>query len=340
MQSHAFDSGRIEYVGEQFVIYDISDLIPRHANFPYGTEVEKPNGKRAIPASWHYKHVPDRKVDTLYCHQTAGAVTYSGFAAVMNTFAFMQREPGYTTAGKWTGRGRGWPAGCYTFYVPYRPWGHEEKVVIFRCWDDDWVTWHSSHNAHAIAIVFQGYFRHRSMRRFHPRKGCLDGKPSFDQRDALDSFIREYAIGLMGLAPQNIKGHCDSPKPKVACPGDDTEKIYRPYNQGIIAVDTIEVELPSLVRPLLPEMPGMLELNTWRERQAALVMLGHNIGKYGRKKNGVDGDPGYLTRAAIETEEENLGLTVDGRWDDTIDYHIRIQLLARHKTQADVDSFI
>jgi hypothetical protein len=346
MQKHVFDPARIEFTGRDFLIYNVSDLMPRHANFPHGTEVTKPNGKRAIPASWRYKSVPNRKIDILYSHQTAGAVTTDGFAALINTYNFMQAEPAYTADGKWTGRGRGWPSGCYTYYIPYKPLIDETRAVIFRCWDHDWVTWHSSHNANSIAIVCQGYFRHRTMRRFRARKGCEGGRPSILQSKALQGFYIEYAIAKLGIDPKNIKGHCDSPRPKPACPGDYIEGLYRPINQGLAVARGVStspqlLELPDVFTPSLPDgIEGMLELDLWEERQAALVLMGHDIGTFGPLKNGVDGDPGYMTRMAIEAEEESLGLQVDGRWDDVFDYHLRMQLLARHKTQDDLNALI
>ena len=335
--SFTIDPKRIVFTGTQFVLYDVSDMMPRHKNFPHGTDVVKPNGKRAIPKHWRFKKVPGRKVEILYCHQTAGAVTTEGFEALINTYKFMSRDPGYTDEGKWTGRGRGWPSGSYTYYIPFNPIIYQGRVVIFKCWDHDWVTWHSSHNAHSEAIVCQGYFKHRSMKRFRPKKGCPDGKPSELQQKALKSFILEYAMGEMGLAKENIKGHCDSPVPKAACPGDFIEGIYRPINEGLAAP---QVELPDYDFPMFPPIPGLLELDTWKERQAALVLLGHNLGNYGPKGNGVDGDAGSLTRGAIETEEANLGLKVDGYWDDTFDYHVKVQLLARLKMQEDIDGLI
>ena len=337
MSQFQIDPARIFFEGKKFILYDVGDVLPRHKNFPHGTDVVKPNGKRAIPKHWRFKKVPGRKVDTVYCHQTAGAVTTEGFEALVNTYSFMRRDPAYTDAGKWTGRGRGWPSGSYTYYLPFHPIVYKGKVVIFKCWDREWVTWHSSDNAHSEAIVCQGYFKHRSMRRFRPKKGCPLGRPSELQETALRGFLREYAMGEMGLAKENIKGHCDSPVPKTACPGDFIEGIYRPINQGVVVP---QVELPDVDPPMFPSLPGLLELDTWEERQAALLLLGHWLGDYGRQENGVDGDAGYLTRGAIETQEMNLGLKVDGFWDDTIDYHIKVQLLARHKTQADIDGLI
>ena len=86
--------------------------------------------------------------------------------------------------------------------------------------------------------------------------------------------------------------------------------------------------MPSLrgIDQTVPLYSNLLLLDSWEERQAALVLLGHNIGSSGPKGNGVDGDPGYRTRAAIEALEEEFGFPVDGYWDDTFDYHVKVQL--------------
>ena len=57
------------------------------------------------------------------------------------------------------------------------------------------------------------------MRRFRERQGCPGGRPSDDQQLSLVGFITEYALGELGIAPENIKGHCDSKRPKPTCPG-------------------------------------------------------------------------------------------------------------------------
>ncbi|MCK4306525.1 MAG: N-acetylmuramoyl-L-alanine amidase [Candidatus Eisenbacteria sp.] len=332
MSQFRVDSARIVFEGSDFVLYDVADLLPRHKNFPHGTEVRKPDGSRAIPAHWKYREIQGRKIDILYSHQTAGAVTTDGFSALTNTYNFMSSDPSYTAAGKWTGRGRGWPSGSYTYYIPYNPIMWKGKVVIFKCWDHDWITWHSGHNNNSIAIVCQGYFLSRHMRTFEPRRGCPSGKPSDSQQLALAGFYMEFAVDHLGIKPKNICGHCDSPRPKPACPGDLIERLYRAVQQS-----KGKPVMPDPMFLMFPPLPGLLPLDHWADRQAALVLLGHDLGPYGPQKNGVDGDPGYLTRMAIETQEENLGLVVDGYWDDVFNYHMKVQLLARTRTQHDLD---
>jgi hypothetical protein len=149
---------------------------------------------------------------------------------------------------------------------------------------------------------------------------------------ALDAFVREYAIGKLGIDPSNIRGHADSPHPKPACPGDAIETFYRGIQQ-----DTVMPELEGAYPPALPVLPGMLLLSSWKERQAALVCLGHFIGETGKQNNGVDGDPGNLTRMGIEAMEDELGLKIDGYWDDVFDYHVKLQLLVRGIDQSHIN---
>ena len=321
MAGFTFDPNRVRFEGKEFIIYDVHDLLPRHKNFPHGTDVVKPNGKRAIPKIWTFREIKDREVDTLYVHQTAGAVTYHGFEAVINTYSFMARDPAYTEEGKWTGRGRGWPSGCYTWYIPYHPIIVDGKVIIFQCWNKDWITWHSSDNYNSVAIVCQGYFRSRHMGKFRPKRGCLDGKPSSNQLFAIEGFIAEYAMGKMGIVRENIKGHCHSKKPKAKCPGDDLEAVVIQVQND---ADGVEFTQPG---DMFDGVKTKIQLDGWKMRQAALVTLGHDLGPYGPWGNGVDGDPGYMTRMAIETQEELFAYDEpDGYWDDEFDSLVR-QLL-------------
>jgi hypothetical protein len=323
-----FEPERVVFEGNNFIVYDVSDMIKRHKNFPHGSnDVTKPNGRIAVRSAYH--KMTDRDIRILYLHQTAGSVKISGFEGLLNTAAFTIRPPAWNDAGKWTGTGRGYPGEPYTYYLAYRPDKHEGKVMIFKVWDHDWVTWHSSDNHNSIALACQGYFQSRHIRRFRARPGCPNGRPSDDQMIALDGFVHEYAIGKLGIDPDSIRGHADSPRPKPACPGDHIENFYQGVYQDT-AIPIIEDSDP----PMLPPLLNMLELDSWKERQAALVCMDVFIGEGGAQNNGVDGDPGDLTRMGIESMEEELGLPIDGYWDDVFDYHLKIQLLARgvHQT--------
>ena len=328
---------RTIYEGYDFLVADIECLLPRHKNFPKGSwDVEKPWSRD--PAVWgSYYKVSDREVDTLYIHQTAGSVSVGGFEAVRRTAQFSRTPPGWLEKdGRWlwNGLGRGWPGIGYTYYLPYRPHVHRGKPVIYRCWCHDWVTWHSGDNARSIAIACQGYFKSRHIRRFKPRKGCTGGEPSRAQMDALRGFVFEYVIDHLRIDPERVLGHCESPKAKKACPGDTLEEFARAVSRG-----SATPELPG-AGPAVSLYANHLRLPSWKERQAALVALGHFIGTTGKKGNGVDGDPGDRTRMAIEMVEESIGLRVDGYWDDTLDYHIKTQLSLDGIGQDEIDELI
>lgn len=322
----------VVFEGSNFVIVDIQDALPKHRNFPRGSyDIINPKTGRAAVVG-HYVEVENRQIDTLYCHQTAGSVSQSGIEAVIATTNFVINDPAWTLVGniwRWTGFGRGWPGCPYTFFLAFKNIQIRKKSVILRCWNNDWVTWHSGDNLNSISIVCQGYFYSRHIKCFKPKKGCPDGKPSSFQLDALHGFIHEYAIASLGIKNTNIRGHYDSPKPKLTCPGD-----------------VIENEIEEVKRA--DDFPGLFvdggildyKLNTWEERQAALILLGHNIGKGGKLKNGVDGDAGDLTRLAIEAQEEIFNLEPNGYWDDIFDYRIRLELRCNNFTNEDIQALI
>jgi len=329
-----FANRRIVFVGNNVVVYNVVDLLPRHKNYPYGArDVVKPNGKPAV--SWRYRAVNGRHIKKLYVHQTAGSVTYSGWQGLLNTASFFVRNPSWNSSGQWTGRGRGWPGFAYTWYLPYAPETYDGKPIVFQTNNLEDVTTHSGDNSESVAIALQGYFRSRHMRTFVAKPGCPGGVPSSMQMRALHGFLQEYRLHLHSHNSgfPAVLGHCHSPRPKLTCPGDALEQIiehdYSP------ACSTLPVDVPFLV-----PLPGMVLLPTWKQRQAALVLLGCDIGNSGPYGNGCDGDPGNLTRLATEDLERSWGLPIDGYWDDVFDYHVKVQLLVRGLTQADIDKTI
>jgi len=330
---------RVVFEGVKFIIIDVTDLLPKNKNWPKGSfHIKQPwNGQPAVNGA--YYDIKDRKVEVLYLHQTAGSVTEEGFEAVHNTTAFVVRDPAWVQKPNpktgelewvWTGRGRGWPGCCYTFYIPWKPLIYRGKIVIFQCNRIDSVTWHSSDNKNSIACVCQGYFKSRYMRSFSPPPGQT-GSPNAVQLEALEGFVKEYAIGKLGIKAENVRGHCDSPHPKPTCPGDTIEGFYRSLQNSVAP------EPPS---PAPPAVPGMLDLQDWKMRQAALAYLGHDLGQTGQQGNGVDGDPGRFTRLAIEAQEEKFGLKKDGYWDDTFDFVLKMYLLALGVSEADLKALM
>ena len=115
----------------------------------------------------------------------------------------------------------------------------------------------------------------------------------------------------LGISRFNIKGHFEAPKTKVACPVDMLEKM--------IMADRDTTYDPSYIAPADVEAFGYYDLHRWVYRQAALVLLGFDLGHFGPKSNGVDGDPGDHTRLAIEAAEQAAGLPPDGIWDPVVE---------------------
>jgi hypothetical protein len=343
MPSFQFDPARVAFEGSNFVIYDITDLLPKHPNYPHGTSAVKPNGKRAIPAHWSYGN-RGQKVVEAFVHQTAGSYQ-KGYKGVFNTASFITRDPSYTvtktdddgkpTKWKWNGDGRGWPAMCYSYFFCYEPERTPDgKLIIFRCIPDDHKSWHTpSHNGKAIAFGFQGYFKSRHMGRFRPRRGDhTNGKPSQEQQDMLVASWEEYFKPTFGFTNDDVFGHFEAGK--LACPGDELESWV------LNTRDSLPDAIPTKVFEAPFNFPGSIELDSWERRQAALVVLGYDLGAYGPKKNGVDGDPGYKTRSAIEGLEESVGLPNDGVWDDRLEFLCQLVLFAMGSTQQDVDDLI
>jgi len=329
-----FDQERVVFEGTNFYVYDVHDLLPKHRNFPRGAyDVKKPNGKPAVVGS--YKDVHNRDIAKFYFHQSAGNVTRSGLDGLMDEAHFFVRDPAWDDKGRWTGRGRGWPGFAYTYYLPYRPLVYNGKYIVFMCNKHETVSWHSGDNYHSEACVLQGYFYSRHIKTFKPKKG-QDGHPSKDQMHTLLTFTDEYVIEHLGIDEKQVVGHYMSPHPKPTCPGDDVEYFLDGVQEGIIYSGTPD----DVEEKVIQKVPGALKLDTWAERQAALVWLGHDLGNYGELGNGVDGDPGNLTRMAIETQEELMMLKVDGYWDDVFDFQIKMLLMALSCTQDDLEMLI
>jgi hypothetical protein len=327
-----FEPDRVFFEGSNFVIYDVCHLLPTHKNYPHGTDVVKPNGKRAIPAHWCYGN-RGQEIVKAFVHQTAGSYS-PGFEGVFNTASFIVRDPTYFDDGKWRGTGRGWPGMCYSYFFSYEPeLTPDGKVIIFRCRPDDSKSWHTGgHNNEAIALGFQGYFRSRHMGRFRARKGDkTNGQPSQAQQDMLAASWAEYFKPTFELTDQDLFGHFEAKRPKAACPGDWLENFVLTTRKAGAPEKAEPFEVPF-------DIEGMgVQLDTWEQRQGALLLLGYDLGAYGPNKNGVDGDPGLKTRAAVEGVEASLGLPVNGVWDDRLEFLLQLVHLALATEQADID---
>jgi hypothetical protein len=213
------------------------------------------------------------------------------------------------TIGKNTGRGRGFPKMSYQAFVPFRPRMSGPKPIVYYCVDFMERVWHGGNaNAHYIGIGFQGMFKSRHIKRFRGHKGT-DGQPSDLQKPIIAAMWHEWIKPLYGLTDDQLKGHYDFGK--KPCPGDYIENEIR-LIQG---KDALPGYRTSSDPP--PDYDQSSEwFDTWHERQAALYEMGYDLGDYGPKKNGVDGDPGDATRAALEGFQGDAGIEVTGFWDD------------------------
>jgi hypothetical protein len=215
---------KIVFEGPSFIIYDISDLLPKHKNYPHGSDVINPNTKKP-EVSGAYSQIPNRKIEAIIAHQTAGG--YGSYdKQVFNTGSFFVRDPTWVTNpryGKpkqpefvWTGEGRGWPGFAYTWFVPFMPLVYKDKWVVYQCNRLDMVTWHTGDgmNTPGGGLAFQGYFLDPDAGITVPMKGT-SGEPSEAQLTILSEFWTDYARAV--LKSTILTGHWEHKKP--TCPG-------------------------------------------------------------------------------------------------------------------------
>jgi len=303
-----------------FVVYDLREEIlqlkgPGYPNNWPG-KGSGTNGPRSKPPTFGVEH------------QTAGGTT-RGKKGPLATAGFLTRPPVFkcpTCGHQWKGtpayphstcpkdgakgknlvHGRGWPLMSYHGFVPFEPMVNENrKWVIYYCVDFNTLTWHTGGGNSGIGIAYQGRFAYRSNPYFRATPGT-DGQPSAAQKAICLTIWREWITPELGIGPEQRKGHFDYGK--KGCPGDYIENRIR-HARG-----------DDLLFPLedVPSQPYQASemFDTWVERQAALVVLGYDLGKSGPLKNGVDNDPGGKTRGAIEALELAAGIDpANGYWD-------------------------
>jgi len=290
----------IVFENQLFVLKNVMDVLPKHKNFPLGSNsIDTLTGQPVQKTE--YIKIKDRKIQTVFFHQTAGSYQ-KGYEGLMNTSRFFIEDPVFENR-RWTGNGRGWPGMAYTFYVPFCPDKCNGKLEIYQCWDLDWVTYHTGqgHNRTSVGIAFQGYFKSRHITNFVPFKGTT-GSPSSEQMDIAESIWEDYFKPKLGLLNRDLSGHFRAGKP--SCPGDVLEAFV--IDKNCKSEDFKEVDKP-------------IALDTWEKRQAALVLLGFKLGNTGTLKNGVDGKPGYKTRSSIEQLEKEFGMVPSGVWDQHLE---------------------
>jgi len=298
-----------EWEGETVRLVKLAGLA-RHANFPRGL------GRSA------YMHRPGRPVVGLVAHTTAGS-RKNGLDAPIALAKWIIRPPVYKrdAAGnvvyrtlrsgkkkpKIIGGGRGWPGAPYTFLVPHIPETVDGLLEVYRLWDDEWHTWHTSKatNRDHVAVGFAGSFKTRHA-------------PNFSDRDphplalaAGTSLIVDYLLPRYNLTADEIYGHFDHGKP--TCPGDTLERWVRETRGEFVE------ELDESLVDTAPVHVG--PLNTWKERQVALDLLGYDLGPAG-----VDGHFGLRTRRSVESLQANTGLIIDGIWGPRTERAVRVAL--------------
>ena len=285
--------GPIEWTGESTVLVRATGLT-RGPNFPF-------NYRRSAK----FYTVPNRQVRKIFVHQTAGG-SRDGYEACTRLADWITRSPKF---GERRGRqvrvggGRGFPGAPYTFLVPHRPDVHEGKFVVYRLWDDEWVTWHTRRqNKHGVGVAFAGSFRTRHNPRFSDRK------PTDLALAAGQELIADYLMPRYGVGWDDVGGHFDAGKP--TCPGDDLEAWIR--RQRGEYVDWLDEE-PATVAP------DRRPLETPAQRRGALAELGLDEFELAERE-------GF--RLAVESVQEEAAITVDGIWGPQTERAVR-RLLAQ-----------
>jgi len=215
------DLNRVVFTGSNFLIYNISDLLPRHRHFPFGSDVLNPNtGMKEVLGS--YKEAPGRNINHIITHQTLGGYGVAD-KQVFRTGEFFVKDPNWKQKGTkwvWTGEGRGWPGFAYTWFVPFSPLVYYtdagERLIIYQCNSLDLITWHTGFgmNSNGGGLAFQGYFLEEDAGVKTPLKGT-DGEPSEAQLEILPAFWLEYGVPVLGAS--TLTGHWEHGK--HSCPG-------------------------------------------------------------------------------------------------------------------------
>lgn len=281
----------------------------RHPNFPRGL------GRSA------YVERKGRTIRKVFVHHLAGSFK-RGLKNATALANWISSDPIYaknpdgtpmyrTVRGKRKpkriGGGRGWPGVPYTFLVPFWPEMVDGLLEVYRMWDDPWHTWHTSKhwNRDSVAVGCGG-----SMNTRHAPKWSERARdPEATQFVALQSLVMDYLLPRYGLtAEDDLMGHFDAGKP--ACPGDVLEAWVRTQRgEEVDWIDPARLPWETETEPRPEPVLSRRTLDTWEKRQQALIDLGYDLGHWG-----ADGEPGYYTRMAVESFQENAGIIVDGIW--------------------------
>lgn len=257
-----------------------------------------------FPFNWRksgrYYERQGRQIEKVIVHQSAGP-RRDGVEAVDRMAEWITRAPKYNGK-RWIGGGRGFPGVPYTFLVPHRPEVRDNKLVIYRLWGDEWVTWHTRrHNRTGVGVCFAGSFRTRHA------PGFSDANPTAPALEAGRSLILDYLLPRYGLTTDDLSGHFELGK--STCPGDCLEALVRRLRgETVTWWDAREDE------PVLDRRP----LRTFAQRCAAFASLG-----YADERDLSDPD-GW--RMALESFQGEYGLVVDGLYGPMTEKALRIEL--------------
>ncbi len=289
-------SKRTEWETDEFRLVHIGGL-PRHRRFP--------GGRIGVGA---YKRSLSRHVSSVYVHSSSGPRAH-GLAGVEDFARWVTASPLFDDAGAIVGGGRGWPACPHTFVIPTTLEVVDGKYELYRCWDDQWDTWHTGagHNSHSVSVCVLGRY---ASRHTHNPQSIL--RPDHVTIDALDALINDYLIPRYSITRQDIYGHFDAGSP--ACPGDFLEKWVRSLRGNRWKTDITD---PTEI----PEDLDDRSLTTVAELQSALRELGYNVGDSGN-----DGYWGFYTRQALEIFQRNAEITPDGHFGPFTERSLRLAL--------------
>lgn len=292
-------SWTVEWENETTRLVALNGL-PRGPRFPY-----------TLSGHDRYYEVNERAIDSIIVHTSAGPNKH-GVDAPRGIAQWIIRPPTKDASGKTIGGGRGWPGCPYTFVVPYIPDVVDGKFIVYRCWPDSWRTFHTGGrwNSHGVGVCFAGSFDSR-----HAPKWNLTAKdgPHPTQFEAGKSLVLDYLVQRYSIdIHTGLLGHFDCGKP--TCPGDVLEQWIRETRGENVARVHPEDLHHERARTAS-------DLDEWRERQAALVRLGYDVGKAG-----VDGVYGHDTRSAVEAFQAAEHLVVDGIWGPRTEAAVRSEL--------------
>jgi hypothetical protein len=270
-----------------------------------------PKFPKELTGNEAYHRVPGRRVMAAVFHHTAGGF-YTGEEAVNRIADFCVAAPKYKLdqdgkpvkdrRGKpiVVGGGRGWPGVPYTFVIPARPASEDGRLVIYRIWQDEWVTWHTGglYNAHGVGVVVGGWYASKHDLLSADALGSsaptspAHARPTEEAMTCADR-LTDYLMARYGLqlGPDTLKCHAELGKP--ACPGS--------YLENWVRTKRGEEEIVELT----PGREDPRPLSSIRDVQLALVELGYDPGK-------IDNDMGPFTMGAIKAFQRAERIRPDG----------------------------